>query len=91
MECTDCGEEGHKAGWPFCPGRKRVVKPDLEKTYAIIPEQKGLIVKKPWVKADSLTGSNNSLTGEDVRQPESNGKFDKKAYQREYMRRVRHG
>jgi len=22
MKCVDCGEEGHKAGWPFCPGRK---------------------------------------------------------------------
>ena len=91
MKCADCGTEGHKAGWTWCPGGKRtaVVKGETLKTKK--PWVKPTLTR--WVKADSLTESNilsnKVLTGEDVRQPESNKKFDKKTYQREYMRRVR--
>jgi len=72
--CAKCNKLGHWAG--ECPevtntvtNKKAWVKPKLTR----------------WVKADSLTESNKSLTGVML---ESN-KFDKKAYQREYMRKRR--
>ena len=85
MKCTNCDSEGHNALWPGCPGRKLVYKAASEPTKVKEPWVKPTLTKVHLIPAVRLTETKeemiNRLSG-NVRLTE----FDRKKYQREYMR-----
>ena len=76
MKCTDCGEEGHNTGWPYCSGRKVANKPKMVVNEAV-PNVPNSVPNR--TESDRV-GEWKKKNAEKVR-----------VYQRDYMRRKRGG
>jgi len=80
MKCTDCGEEGHKAGWPYCPG-KIMRKTEPKYVPVVVHKIPGVVhVDKPVVH-----------TPVDVvhRKDRHKNTEERKAYRKEWTRKKR--
>jgi len=87
MKCADCGVDGHKAGWTYCPARVMSDKPRPD----VVPKKPWV---KPtltrWVKAESMdTPMDTISSGMDTSGYKYRDKEKRKGQMREYMRRVR--